>query len=84
MSEPSRPAGTNLLLAALPRQDREHLLARCEQVDLLFAEVLYTPDDRIRHVFFPTDSFISLIAPMDGNANLEVGLVGDEACWGSR
>lgn len=72
----------NRLLAALPCKDRLHFLARCEPVDLAFAEVLAEPGERIRHVYFPTASFISLTTRIDGGANLEVGLIGDEGMLG--
>lgn len=82
MSVPPRPAAENRLLAALPPQDRRHLLARCQRVELLFEDVLYKPGEPIRHVYFPIESFISLITPGDSHANLEVGLVGDEGMLG--
>ena len=72
----------NRLLATLPHQECESLLAGCEHVDLAFAQVLAKPGDRIRHVYFPTESFISITTQMAGCASLEVGLVGDEGMLG--
>ncbi len=76
-----RPA-KNRLLEALPRQDREQLLVRCERVELRLADVLCEPEERIRSVLFPTGGIISLITCADAHASLEVGLVGDEGMLG--
>jgi hypothetical protein len=76
-------AAQNRLLARLLLRDRQRLLARSERVELRYGEVLCRPGDCMHHVFFPIDSFISLIAQIDGNASLEVGLVGDEGMVGT-
>jgi len=80
---PTRPApAANHLLASLPRNDRQRFLAGSEPVQLAFAEILAEPGERIRHVYFPTESVISLITPIDNHASLEAGLVGDEGMLG--
>ena len=83
MSRPtSRPVARNRLLELLPRRDRERVLAACEPVELKSADVLREPGQRIRYVYFPAGSSISLIAPTAGGASLEVAVIGDEGVLG--
>jgi CRP-like cAMP-binding protein len=82
MSQVSSALGGNRLLTPLPDRDRKHLLARCEPVELVLADVLFSPGEPMRHVFFPTQSFISVIASTEERDNLEIALVGDEGMLG--
>lgn len=72
----------NRLLEALPRQGRRDFVAKCQQVSLSLCETLATPGERIRHVYFPLSSFLSLAVAVDGRPKLEVGLIGDEGMLG--
>ena len=81
MPSTQRAPAVNRLLKALPSSDLRRVLAEVETVELAFAEVLYTPRERLSHVYFPTSSFISLIMPVDESA-LEVGLIGNEGMFG--
>ena len=72
----------NSLLAALPRKEYQHLLSSLEPVTLTFGEVLYEPEKPIRHVYFPSDSLVSLLTLVKGHMALEIGLVGREGMLG--
>jgi CRP-like cAMP-binding protein len=75
---------TNWLIAALPQADRQRLLAVCEPVELKLSQVLGEAGDRTRHVYFPTRSFISLVASVDAHPGLEVGMIGHEGMLGAH
>jgi CRP-like cAMP-binding protein len=73
----------NLLLAALPPEELASILALLDPVRVEVGEVLCEPGDPIRHVYFPHDCLISLLAVAEGRMTLEVGLVGREGMLGS-
>lgn len=72
----------NSLLAALPVKDCQSLLAHLESVTLSSGEVLYRPGEPILHVYFPTDTLVSLLTLAEGHQALEVGMVGREGMLG--
>jgi CRP-like cAMP-binding protein len=80
-AQPRAPA-TNRLLAALPPKEYQRLLPELERVTMPFAKVIYEPGERIRHVYFPNDSIVSLLAEVADRSTLEVGLIGNEGLAG--
>ncbi len=72
----------NALLARLPPKSVLRLSAELEPVSLVFGQVLYEPGKSIRHVYFPANCLISLLAAVDGRRSLEVGMVGNEGMAG--
>lgn len=72
----------NHLIELLPRKEQLRLLALCEPVELLFADVLCEPGEQTRYAYFPIDGFISLLTQIDGKAALGIGMVGREGMLG--
>ena len=93
--DPLELSSQNQLIAALPEKDRQQLLALCEPVDLVLGQVLCEPGAPTRHIYFPINGFISLIASSapDPHApktahltvmDVEVGMVGREGMLGAE
>lgn len=72
----------NLLLAKLSAPARLRLLGSRPPVDLTVSEIVAKAGERMRHVYFPIDGFISLLTPAQGRGQLEIGLVGHEGMVG--
>ena len=71
------------MLAALPPGDYRRLARALEPVSLQFGRVLCEAGQTIRHVYFPLDSLVSLLAAAGKGDTLEVGLVGKEGMVGT-
>ncbi|PYC24590.1 Crp/Fnr family transcriptional regulator [Aquipseudomonas alcaligenes] len=72
----------NHLLAALSEEVRDRLFPQLERVELPLGKVLYESGDTLRHVYFPTDSIISLLYVMENGASAEISVVGNEGLVG--
>ncbi|MEX5588724.1 Crp/Fnr family transcriptional regulator [Pseudomonas urmiensis] len=72
----------NHLLAALSTQTYERLEVDLELVTLPLGQSLYESGDALRHVYFPTDSIVSLLYVMENGASAEISVVGNEGLVG--
>jgi CRP-like cAMP-binding protein len=72
----------NHLLDALPLPDYARLQPHLELISMALGEVLYEPGGRLRHVYFPTTSIVSLLYVMEDGASAEIAVVGNEGMLG--
>jgi hypothetical protein len=61
MCDPIHAPQQNYLLAALSAAEQERLYPHLQLVPMSLGKVLYESGDLLRHVYFPTDSIVSLL-----------------------
>ena len=79
---PSPDPHHNHLLAALPKSDYERLEPHLEVIPMKLGDVLYESGSKLRYVYFPTTSIVSLLYVMEDGASAEIAIVGNEGILG--
>src|ERR1700730_12216122 len=72
----------NQLLASLPHDQRQRVLAHLAHVEMPLGQVLYEPGSTLSHVYFPTTSIVSLLYVMQNGESAEIAVVGNEGVVG--
>jgi CRP-like cAMP-binding protein len=72
----------NALLGACPEAVWERLAPNLKLVDMPLGRVLYEPGDKLGHVYFPTESLVSLLYVMEDGASAEISVVGNDGIVG--
>lgn len=72
----------NRLLALLPDEERERLQPFLEPVAFSHGEVIFEPDEPVRWALFPQSGIVSIVAPSESGASVEVAMVGAEGLTG--
>ena len=72
----------NRLLAALPAVEYARLSPYLQEVKFSLGQVVYEFGGHLDHVFFPTDSIVSLLYTMENGTSAEMGLTGNDGVVG--
>lgn len=69
-------------MAALPKEDFDRLVPHLELVPLRLGDLLYEPDQQLRHAYFPTSAIVSLHYVTESGESAETAGVGKEGVVG--
>src|ERR1700747_3315614 len=82
MSGPIHVPPQNPLLAALSAPEQERLYPHLRLVPMSLGKVLYESGDLLRHVYFPTDSIVSLLYVLSEGASAELSVFANDGLIG--
>jgi CRP-like cAMP-binding protein len=74
--------GQNQILNALPAAAQERLFPHLALVEMPLGKALYESGDELRHIYFPTDSIVSLLYVLKDGASAEIAVVGNDGAIG--
>lgn len=83
MPKVSAEAGINLLLDNLPKPETSLIFAHIKEVELHFGDILCDAGQRQSSAYFPVSGMISLVASIDDQAPMELGMIGNEGVLGA-
>lgn len=72
----------NILLAALPKTVQHRLFPNLELISLPLGMGIYESGDKMRNVYFPTNSIVSLLYVTKTGSSAEISVVGNEGVVG--
>jgi CRP-like cAMP-binding protein len=78
----ANPPERNQILRALPAAERERLFPHLQRVPMPLGAVIYESGARLRHIYFPTDSIVSLLYVLKDGASAEIAVVGNDGAVG--
>jgi len=73
----------NGLISRLPWDEQALIMARCQQVELVFGNVLCEANEPMQHVYFPITGVISQVKPLSNHEPLETEQIGSEGMLGA-
>ncbi|WP_348730714.1 Crp/Fnr family transcriptional regulator [Rheinheimera texasensis] len=76
------PPIANRLLCELPDEVKLRLFPHLELIELKLGQVISEAGSKLRYVYFPTDSIISLLYVMENGASAEIAVVGNDGMVG--
>lgn len=72
----------NWLFHSIPEDAWQRLLPHIEEFDMPLGLVLSESGDRMTHVYFPTNTIVSLLHNLASGSSAEIAVIGNEGCVG--
>lgn len=72
----------NHLFHSIPNDEWERLATHLELVELPLGKVLYEPNVKMSHVYFPASAIVSLLYELENGSSAEIAIVGNEGVVG--
>jgi CRP-like cAMP-binding protein len=84
MPQPAGPERrvANRLLGGLPPEERERIQRTLQPVTFALGDVVYESGGHLEHIYFPTNSVVSLLYTMEDGSTAEMGMAGNDGVVG--